>query len=107
MKTSKPIKKIMTLSTFEREMEDPDFKEQFEADYQAFALSEVILQLMDEEQLSVRELAKAAAVSPAVIQDIRSGNRTNITLQNLSKILMVLGSRVVVQTRSQYIPLES
>ena len=88
-------------------MEDPDFKEQFEADYQAFALSEVILQLMDEEQLSVRELAKAAAVSPAVIQDIRSGNRTNITLQNLSKILMVLGSRVVVQTRSQYIPLES
>lgn len=100
MKTSKE-----TMSTFEREMMNPVFKEKFEAEYQEFALSEVVLQLMEEEHLSVRELAKAAEVSPSVIQDIRSGNRTNITLFNLSKILKALGSRIAVQIGEQYMPL--
>lgn len=106
MKTYKPTTKNLTQSTFERLMQDADFQDKFETEYQEFALSEIILQLMEEEHISVRELAKAAAVSPAVIQDIRSGNRTNITLLNLSKILKALGSRIVVQTGNQYIPLE-
>ena len=44
-------------------MMDPEFREQFEIEYQEFALSEIILQLMEEEKLSVRELAKAAEVA--------------------------------------------
>ena len=87
-------------------MQNPEFKAQFEMDYQEFALSEIILQLMEEERISVRELAKAAAVSPAVIQDIRSGARANITLRNLSKIIKALGGRIVIQTDVQYLPLE-
>ncbi len=109
MKTSecKPIKQTTKpKSTYDRLMQDPEFREQFEMEYQAFALSEIILQLMEEEKLSVRELAKAAEVSPSVIQDIRSGNRTNITLANLSKILKALGSRIAVQIGEQYVPLE-
>lgn len=105
MKTYKLMKPIQSQSTFEREMTDPIFREQFEAGYREFALSEVVLQLMKEGRISVRELAKAAEVSPSVIQDIRSGNRTNITLQNLCKILKALGSRVAVQIGERYMPL--
>ena len=93
-------------STYERLMQEPDFREQFEIEYEEFALSEVILQLMEEGHLSVRELSKIAEVSPSVIQDIRSGKRTNITLFNLSKILKALGSRIAIQIGEQYMPLE-
>lgn len=109
MKTSKrkPTKQTTKpQSTYEREMMDPEFRKLFEIEYQQFALSEIVLQLMEEEKLSVRQLAKAAEVSPSVIQDIRSGNRTNITLFNLSKILKALGSRVAIQVGDQYVPLE-
>lgn len=102
----KPMKQpTKPQSTYERLMQNPEFREQFEIEYQEFALSEIVLQLMEEEKLSVRELAKAADVSPSVIQDIRSGNRTNITLLNLSKILKALGSRIAVQVGDQYMPL--
>ncbi len=92
-------------STYEREMMDPEFRAQFEIEYQEFALSEIVLQLMEEEKISVRKLARAAEVSPTVIQDIRSGNRTNITLDNFFKILKALGSRMAVQVGDQYVPL--
>jgi DNA-binding Xre family transcriptional regulator len=99
MKLSRP------LSTYEREIQDPVFKEQFEEEYQQFALSEIILQLMEEDHISVRQLAKAAGISPTVIQDIRSGKRRNITVYNLSKILKALGSRIAVQIGEKYVPL--
>lgn len=92
-------------STYEREMSNPKFREQFEIEYQEFSLSEIILRLMEEEKFSVRELAKAAEISPNVIQDIRSGNRTNITLLNLTKILKALGSRLLIQVDDQHVPL--
>lgn len=105
MKTSKTMQSAQAQTTFDRLMQDPVFKEQFEAEYQEFALSELLLQLMEEEHISVRELAKAAGISPSVIQDIRSDKRSNITVHNLSKILKVLGGRVAVQIGEQYMPL--
>ncbi|MFH1739910.1 MAG: helix-turn-helix transcriptional regulator [bacterium] len=106
MKISRRRKTRQPQSTFEREMTDPAFKEKLEAEYQEFALSEIVLQLMEEEHISVRGLAKSAGISPSVIQDIRSGNRSNITIQNLCKIVKALGSRVAVQIGDHYMPLE-
>ena len=106
MKTSKGKKTLKPQSTFEREMGDPAFKEQFEAEYQEFALSEIVLQLMEDEHISVRRLAKIAGISPSVVQDIRSGSRRNVTLQNLCKIIKALGGRIAVQIGDQYMPLE-
>ncbi len=105
MKKAITSKNTEPQSTYEREMADPEFRNKFQIEYQRFALSEILLQLMEEEQLSVRELAKEAEVSPSVIQDIRSGNRKNITLSNLSKILKALGSSVAIQVGDQYISL--
>ena len=53
-----------TMSTYEREMKDPSFKEQFEKEYKEFALSELLLAMMEEDDMSVRGLAKAVGISP-------------------------------------------
>ena len=62
-----------TLSTFEREMQDATFKEEFEKEYNEFLLSETIHAMMNEAHKSVRKLADESGLSPTVIQNIRSG----------------------------------
>ena len=48
-----------TKSTFERIMEDPKQKESFEKEYANFLLSELLLDAMSEQDISVRALSKA------------------------------------------------
>ena len=50
---------------------DPEQKALFDQEYDEFLLSEFIIQKMEEENLSVRSLAKKASVSPTVIQKLR------------------------------------
>ena len=76
MKPSRPA------STFDRIMKDPKRRRKFDSNYRSFLLSEVIHGLMDEEGKSVRELAREVGISPTVIQDIRSGGRSNVTIVN-------------------------
>ena len=59
-------------STFEREMHDVTFREAFDKEYNEFLLSETILVMMNEAHKSVRKLATETALSPTVIQNIRS-----------------------------------
>jgi len=81
-------------TTFDREMENPQFKEAFEREYDDFLLSEVLCQAMKEKKVSVRKLAQQAKVSAGFIQGIRSGKAKNITLGKLSPVLAALGYRV-------------
>lgn len=81
-------------TTFDSEMEDPEFKEAFDREYQAFLLSEVLCQAMMEKHISVRKLAEQANVSAGFIQGIRSGKAKNITLGKLSPVLAALGYRM-------------
>ena len=46
------------LSTFEKEMQDPQFKAEFEKEYQEFLISEFLIEAMEKEHISVRKLAK-------------------------------------------------
>jgi hypothetical protein len=55
-------------------MQNPKFKAEFEKGYNEFLISEFMIEKMDEENISVRELAKEAKVSPTAIQNLRSGN---------------------------------
>jgi DNA-binding Xre family transcriptional regulator len=88
------------ISTFDRVMKDPKRKGRFEDAYAQFLLSEIILGLMEQEKISVRALARKAGISPAVIQDIRSGSRSNITVKNLLGIVSSLGARVMIEKGS-------
>ena len=79
-----------TLSTFEKEMQDPHFKAEFEKEYQEFLISEFLIEAMEKEHISVRKLASETGVSASMIQKLRSGENTNISLKKLVLLLSVL-----------------
>jgi DNA-binding Xre family transcriptional regulator len=87
-KTKKP------LSTFDRLMQDPKWKAEFEKGYEEFLLSEFLIEAMQEKKISVRKLAEKSGVSPTLIQNIRSGKRSNISLNSLTPILSVLNYKL-------------
>ncbi len=97
MKKNKTAKK--QLSTFDLIMRDPKRREQFEKGYNEFLVNEFLLEAMEENHISVRKLAGKAGVSPAIIQRIRSGGSSNITLKKLSDIASVLGYRIVFKKK--------
>jgi len=86
-------------------MENPKFREKFEAEYKEFMLSEIMLKLMQAEGVSVRKLAQSTGLSASMIQDIRSGARKNITIKSFLKIMRALGGKVAVKIDRQYIPI--
>lgn len=85
------LKEEHTMTTFDRLMQDPKFKDEFEKGYNEFLISEFMIEKMEEENISVRELAKEAKVSPTTIQNLRSGNAENVKYKTLSNIMQKLG----------------
>ncbi len=83
-------------TTFEREMENPGFKEAFDREYEDFVLSEILCQAMEENKVSVRGLAEKAHVSAGFIQGVRSGKAKNITLSKLAPVLDALGYKMEI-----------
>ena len=90
-------------STFEREMQDPAFQEEFEKEYNEFLLSETILTMMKDAHKSVRKLASASGLSPTVIQNIRSGIQEDIKLSNFINISHACGFKLVLEKDNQRI----
>lgn len=79
------------MTTFDRMMKDPKFKTEFDIGYSKFLISEFMIEKMEEEKISVRELAKEANVSPTTIQNLRSGNAETVKYKTLSNIMEKLG----------------
>jgi len=85
----------------------PKERKKFNADLKEFALSEIILALMERDEVSVRKLAKIAGVSPTVVQAMRSGTKSDFSMQSFLKILKGLGcQKLMVELNGNYIPLE-
>ena len=84
-------------STFERIMSDPKQKKAFEKEYANFLLSELILDAMAEQDVSVRALSKASGISTSVIQNLRAMQPMNITLKTLNALLSSLGYELVAR----------
>lgn len=98
MTTKKTPKKIKAcLTTYELLTKDPDRKAKIEKGYRELLLSELFIALMEEDHVSVRKLAKAAGISPSIIQDIRSGKKENITLKSFTNIASALGYGIVLE----------
>lgn len=87
------------MSTFDKFItNDPEQKALFDKEYEDFLLSEFVIQKMQEENLSVRALAKKAAVSPTVIQKIRNPKSADkITYNTLTSVLRSLGYKMRVE----------
>ena len=78
-------------STFDRMMENPEWKEEFEKSYEDFLISEFMGEQMENSDLSVRELAARAGVSPTTIQHLRTGKAENVKVKTLLSVLHELG----------------
>jgi DNA-binding Xre family transcriptional regulator len=82
-------------STYEKFIEDSEQKDLLDLEYKELLLSELLIAAMKHDRISVRKLAAAAGVSPTIIQGLRSGSKTNITLDTLSKILDAVGYQII------------
>ncbi len=85
----------------------PERLKKFHEGYREFALSELILALMERDEVSVRKLAKIAGVSPTIVQAMRSGIKKDFTMQSFVKILKGLGCNFAVEINGHYIPLDT
>lgn len=84
-------------SLMDRVMADPKRKERIEREYQKLLISELMLELMEDEGTSVRSLAEKSGVARSIIQDLRSGTRDNPTVRNFSRLLHALGAEIVIR----------
>lgn len=87
-------------SSYEEFIEDDEQKELLDKEYKELLLSELLLAAMECDHISVRKLAVAAGVSPTIVQGLRSGSRTNITIDTLSRILDALGYQIIFTPKS-------
>lgn len=89
------------LSTYEEFIQDPEQKSLLDSEYQELVLSELFLALMEEDHVSVRRLAKAAGVSPTIIQELRTGKKENLTLKTFLLLINTLGYSLVLEKTPQ------
>jgi hypothetical protein len=95
-----------TSEKFIKSLSPQELKE-FNEGYKNFALSELILAIMEQDEISVRKLAKVANVSPTIIQEMRSGLKKNYSMESFYKILKTLGfDQFMVGHNGQFIPID-
>jgi len=83
-------------STYEGFIENKKQKKLLDKEYRELLISELLLAAMKEDDISVRKLAAEADVSPTIIQSLKSGKKTNITIETLSRILDVIGYQIIL-----------
>ena len=92
-------------STFEKEMKKNLFCKKFEKEYKEFLLSELIVALMENDNKTVRKLAKEVDLSPTVIQKLRSGKQDGVKLSNFINISQACGYHLMLEKGEKKIPL--
>jgi hypothetical protein len=85
------MKKNKTLSTYERQMQDPEFRKLFEKGYKEHILEELMLAIAEGDERSVRAFAKEVGMHPNAIQNLRSGKTNDIKLKSFLKIINAYG----------------
>ncbi len=86
------------MTAFEQFFKDnPDQKEIYDKEYNDFLLSEFMLEQMEAQNISVRELAKKADVSPTVIQKLRSKDAQKVNLTTFTSVLKSLGYQIKLE----------
>ena len=79
------------MTTFDSLMMNPEFKSEFYRGYNDFLISEFVIEKMEEEHMSVRELAKKAHVSPTTILHIINGKSKSVRFESIINVLEKLG----------------
>lgn len=88
-------------STYETFVENRKQKKLLDKEYKELLVSELLIAAMQEDHISVRKLAAAAGVSPTIIQGLRSGKKTNITIDTLLRILDAIGYQIILTPKNK------
>lgn len=94
----KAIKK-KKLSTYEEMILDPKVKKDLDIGYKELVISELILALMQEDNISVRILAKEAGLSPTTIQELKTKNKLP-NMKTFFKIMNHFNLKVSIQKKN-------
>ncbi|MDW3191269.1 MAG: helix-turn-helix transcriptional regulator [Cytophagales bacterium] len=78
-------------SAFDKLLKDPEFKKDYNKEFQELALSELLHAFMENDGKSVRKLAELADISPTTIQNIKSGKSDDMKLSNFLNIIKACG----------------
>jgi transcriptional regulator with XRE-family HTH domain len=81
-------------------------KKSFDEDYKDLLVSEMLVAMMHEDNISVRKLAEKSGISPTIIQELRSGSRKNVTMQSFFKILQGLGYDIIAERKGSRVVLD-
>ena len=98
--------KIKPSSTFDREMQDLEFKESFEKGYKEFLFAELLTDLMEENKKSVRGLAEEVGLSPTIIQNLRTGKQGDLRVKNFVSIAEACGYHLVLEKGTHRIQIQ-
>jgi len=90
---------------FEGFMNNPDFKKDYDKEFREFALSELLLAVMENDGKSVRKLAEMAGVSATAIQDLRSGKAKDVKFKNFLNIVQACGYEVELVKGEKRLPI--
>jgi len=82
----------------------PKEKKQFEAEYKEFLVSEMLIAAMQNDDVSVKELAKMADVAPIAIEGLHSGN---ISINDLTETLKPFGFSVALVKGDEVVPFDN
>ena len=93
------------LSTYEKAMQDPEFRKEYKKRYKSFILSELIIALMTNNDQSVRSLAKECGISASIINKIRTGKQEDLKLSNFINLMEVFGYDLILEKGNERIPL--
>ena len=89
------------MSTYDELMQDPEFEKIYKKSYLELVLSELVIAIMNEDNISIRSLAQQAGISPTIIQDVRSGRKDNLNLKTFSSLIDALGYDIVLEKRKE------
>ena len=84
----------------------PKEKKEYERGFKDFVISELILAAMEEDNISVRKLAKLAGVSPTIVQEMRSGAKKSFNIGSFFSILQSLGYNFLLEKNGKITRLE-
>ena len=90
-------------STVRRWLQKPGFKAAVGREYKELMLSELVLAIMAQDNKSVRQLANELGVSKTVIQNLRSGEQSDMKLSNFVKLTHAYGYDLVLEKEGQRI----
>lgn len=94
-------------SAFDKFVNEPEFSKDYDKEFKEFALSELMLALMEDDGKSVRKLAEMAGLSPTAIQDLRSGKAKDVKFSNFISIIEACGYGLELVKGKKRIPIHS